>query len=235
MNKKNERNGLSKTVLITGSSNGLGKAIALAFASEGNSIILHGRNKKNLHKIEDHIFLNVSDIIVGDITDFNTIENLIKAVKKYDVNVFINNAGIYLKDSLSNTSIENIIKIVNTNFVFPMILTKGIFEIFKEKRCGTIININSIAGKIPTKGETIYCASKFGMNGFSNSLKYEATEYNIKIIDIYIGAMDTEISNKRSNNNKLIKPEEVANIILSLSGDYNTARISDIDILRNIY
>lgn len=225
----------NKTVMITGSSSGLGKEIALAFASKKNNVILHGRNEKKLKKLEDEIRGNWRYTVVGDIIEENTIIELVKVAKNFGIDILVNNAGLYIKEKLAYIQPDSIREVIETNLIAPILLTKGIFEIFKMKGSGLIININSIVSKFATEGESIYSASKCGLRGFSDSFKFEAIKYNIKIIDIYLGAMNTEITSNRDDKEKFIKTEEAADIIFSISKDYSNARISEIDILRNLY
>lgn len=228
-----------KTALITGASRGLGKELAFVFANNGYDLILQAKKNKlpEILRGEENIFYSS---VYGDLGDKGTIEKLIKTSKGKEIDVFINNAGMYSNKLFSDISLEECEEILNVNLIAPIILTKGIWEIFKAKNAGTIININSTAGKFGSYGESVYSASKHGMSGFLKSLQFEVAKYNIQIIDVFLGAMKTEMTQYRKDTDYLMMPSEVAKYIYSvcLSQDIaacKTARITELNINRNIY
>lgn len=225
------------TVLITGSSRGLGKALAFEFARNRYDIIIHGRDGEQLRSIHDDIEkLQVDcEIVTGDITDANTRTMLICAARKMKVDVLINNAGLYLQKSVLNSEYEDIKKLVNTNLVVPILLTKTICSVFKENKKGHIININSTAGKRPNEQEQVYCSTKYGLRGFSDSFKQEAIKYGINVTDVYLGAMQTNMTFNREGKEKLIQPAEAARVICMIAQNYTSLRVSEIEILRKLY
>ena len=232
-----------KKVLITGASRGLGKELAYVFANNDYNLILHSK-KTHLPEIKrsfrfDRVCENVPyDRVYGDLEDRVIVEKVINASK--DIDVFVNNAGIYFNNPISEMSVEKCLEVLGLNLISPILLIKGIFEIFKEKKAGMIININSTAGKCGSAGESVYSASKFGMSGFLKSIQFEATKYNIQVIDVYLGAMKTEMAQGRKDMEKMMRPYEVAKCIYSacLSDDVvacETIRITELHINRRIY
>ncbi|MEK6825662.1 MAG: SDR family NAD(P)-dependent oxidoreductase [Nanoarchaeota archaeon] len=174
------------TVLITGSSKGLGAELARVFAEAGWDIILHGRNMQDLQNIQQELSPHVIDIIQGDIRETSTIEAIETAARKYSIDVFINNAGIGSQQvSLEKISDKNIDEMLLTNLISPIKLTQRIYRFFTEKKLGTIININSMSGREQHHLRTLYCASKWGLRGFSDTLKREAKDQHIRVLDIY--------------------------------------------------
>lgn len=176
-----------KTVLITGSSKGLGTELARVFASAGWNILLHGRDESDLQAVKKELLaLSIeSDIVQGDIREVTTLNALEAAARKHSIDVLINNAGIGLKLPLEKLRDEQIHEMLETNLVATIKLTHRIYRFFVERKAGTIININSMSGKEPHYLRTIYCASKWGLRGFAESLKREAKEHNIHILDVY--------------------------------------------------
>lgn len=232
-----------KKVLITGASRGLGKELAYVFANNDYDLILHSKNP-HLPEVKrsfrfDRVCENVPYIsMYGNLENKNVVRKIIDESR--DISVFVNNAGIYFNSLISEMSVEKCCEILSVNLISPILLIKGIFEIFKEKKSGTIININSMAGKQGSFGESVYSASKFGMSGFLKSLQFEAPKYNIQIIDVYLGAMKTEMTQDRKDADKLMKPYEVAKCIFSscLSDDViacGTTRITELHINRKVY
>ena len=226
-----------KTVLITGSSHGLGKKLALVFAKNGYNIILHGRDKKALRKVRKKIrkYCVKCDVVIGDITLEGTITQLSKLSETRNLDVLINNAGTYEHSPFLDSCANNFKKIIDVNLIAVMELTHKIFPIFQQKRSGLIININSIAGKEGGDREYAYSASKHGLSGFSKSLQFDATQHNIRVMDIYLGAMDTHMIKERKLVGEPIMTSDVAHLIFDVSKDYKSMRITEIHLYRRIY
>lgn len=224
-------------MLITGSSRGLGRSLSLAFASKGYNIILHGRDKDRLNSLMKQVRMNNVDcrVVIGDISEEKTIDALTRCSEETNVDILINNAGVYLNKPVDAMSSYEFKKIIDVNLVAPVLLTKNIFELFKRKCSGLIININSIAGKKSSELESAYCASKHGLRGFMGAFQFEALKYNVPIINIYSGAMNTDMTSERGVAQKFIKTEEVAEFIYTVSQNYSSMRVNEIEILRKIY
>jgi len=185
----------NKAVLITGSSKGLGKELALIFASYGYDIILHGRDTADLTMIKEKVFKKkVScSIVKGDLRVNKTIRELFRIAKEKNISLLINNAGSHCPHlPLEKIKDNQINEILITNLVAPIRLTKRIYSLFLNKGYGTIININSLSGLKPQKLRSIYCASKWGLRGFTDSLKLESQKAGIRILGIYPGRIKTK-------------------------------------------
>ena len=224
-------------ILITGSSKGLGASLALIFAKNKYDVILHGRDEGSLKKIESEILAhNVEcDIIIGDIINSDTINDIKSVSEEKGIDILINNAGIYLNKPFLETSMDQFRQVIETNFMSAVSLSHAIFPIMKSKKSGLIININSLAGKTGSMGESAYCASKHALRGFSSSLQFDATKYGIRIIDVFLGAMQTDMTNSRKDRGKFISANDVADSIFDLCKNYKTMRITEIDYNRMIY
>ena len=229
----------NKTVMITGSSKGLGKSLAFAFASGGYDMILHGRNKARLEDIQTDIVLKYHvdcPYIIGDITSIKTIGKLYVIALEKELDIFINNAAIYDVTPFGWISLERIKDIIDTNLTAPIILSNRMLHTFIQNRKGLIININSIAGKYPDEKEAVYCASKCGLRSFSKSIKYKALQNNIRILDIYLGAMQTDMVKDRPDYDKFIDPDEAARFIFTLSQNtFDNMVVKEVEIGRTNY
>ncbi len=225
------------SVLITGSSKGLGKSIALAFAFAGYDIILHGRDVTRLESVEkDVVRYGVRcQVIVGDLNEELIITELADCAKEFNLDILVNNAAIYLQKPIEEVDDLEMMKLFSTNLFATITLTKKIFEYFKKKRSGLIININSVAGKNASAYESAYSATKHALRGFMNAFQFEALRYGVMVLNIYLGAMQTDMTSGRREYNNLIKPKEVADVIVELSKNYSSLRISEIEILRKLY
>jgi len=193
----------SGTVLITGSSKGLGKELALVFANNGHDIILHGRNVHSLETIKETISeIGVGcHISYGDLRSNKTVDKLYRLAKENDISILINNAGTNaklqddrcdVKLHLNEISDEQIEDVLLTNLVMLIKLSKRIYTLFLDKGNGTIVNINSLSGLYFQELKSIYCASKWGLRGFTNTFRLEAEKHNIRVLDIYPGRIRTK-------------------------------------------
>lgn len=222
-----------KTVLITGSSRGLGKSLAMAFARNKDHIILHGRDNIALKQVQEKI-LEVGAtciIITGDLTHKETIQKLTSASQHLDI--LINNAGIHQRSSFIAAEKRSIQQIIDTNLMAPIFLIYEILPIFQRKKSGLIININSIAGKSAGDKECAYSISKYGLRALSESLQFDVTTDGIRILDVYLGAMNTQML--RQSPQIYMEPDEVADIIFKMSQEYHSLRITEIHLRRRWY
>ena len=171
---------LSK-VLITGSSGGLGNHLALYYSQKGHEILLHGRNEKKLIKIQSEINKNGlnAKYIVADLNHKKGIELLCNKAKKENIKILINNAGIICPGlPLKDISYDKIESMLEVNLVAPIKIINAL-----NNNLDHVININSMVGLEPKKNRSLYAASKWGLRGFSESLKKE--ENRFKILDVY--------------------------------------------------
>ena len=190
-------------VLITGCNGGLGQ-------------VLKNKLNKKKFKIFTHSCHSQADI-KADFTTEKDIEKLKEFIFKNKINYLINNSGFYSNKSIEKISFQEINNIIKINLLAPIILSKYIYEfVLQNKISGLIVNINSLAGKYPSYPESVYCASKFGLTGFSSCLSMNQKKSNIKIIDCHIGAMKTKMTSDRENQDSLMNPEEVANFIVDI-------------------
>lgn len=211
------------TALITGAGRGLGAALASAFSAAGYWLILHSNES------EVGAWKGLS--VRGDLRESRTIDALVLAGTDMGVDILVNNAGIYESGDIGSTSEERIREVMEVNLIAPMLLTTRLLPILKQSRNGMVVNINSMAGKMAAKGESVYAASKHGLRGFSNSMKFEG----VKILDVYSGAMQTDMAKDRADFDKLIDPEEASKMIVKLCSFTETMRIPEIDIARSNY
>lgn len=224
-------------VLITGSSKGLGKSLALAFARSGYAVILHGRDEESLAKVREQVLRSgvECDVVCGDLRREETIEALYETAHRHDLDVLINNAGVYASQPFSATPPEMFREVIEINLIAPILLTKRILPLFQKKQSGLILNVNSVAGKNGSDGESAYCASKHGLRGFARSIQFEANRDHVRVIEIYLGTMNTAMVEGRRDPAKCIQTEEAADLIVSLCKDYSSLRIDEIDLSRRIY
>jgi len=221
----------NKSVLITGSSKGLGEELALVFASNNYDVILHGRNKVDLARVKGKVSKMAVNcyILDGDLRLDKTIDELYKLAKEKDVSVLINNAGTDLKPQdagpdlklpLNEIDDRQIDEILITNLIAPIKLTKRLYTLFLDKGYGTIININSLSGLEPQELKSTYCASKWGLRGFTDSFRLEADKHKVRVLGVYPSRIKTKAYFTFG-----MEPQEVAQKIYTA---YNNTNMSEI-------
>jgi len=208
MNKK-------RWALITGSSKGLGKTLAFEFAAAGYNIIISGRNGRALARVRKAIIrkgvkcLSIS----GDLNSLRTIRKLEKVSLKEGISVLVNNAGLLCPHKpLERLKEAQVLEILKTNLLATLLLTRKIYTYFIKKKSGVIININSLSGLKCQKFRSVYCASKWGLRGFSGTLRLEAKQKGVRIIDVFPGKINKHDSVKRGLNTAIVSKK----IILAL-------------------
>ena len=181
-------------ILVTGCSSGLGEALF-------NETCKHDHLKSFAHYRS-----NLVDpyALIGDITDDSFPDKLDDYIRSREVDCFINNAGV----------LEG--NVIETNLVAQIKMLQVVYKYFLEKQREKIININSVAGIYPSANESIYCASKFGLKGFSQSLQLEAVGKGIEIMDVYLGGVQTRMTKDRLSYDSLMKSDDVAMQIIDL-------------------
>jgi len=181
-------------ILVTGCSSGLGKALF-------NEVHSHDHLRPFAHYRST---THDSFALYGDVNDSNFSDKLDEFIRTRQIECFINNAGVYEGN------------VLETNLVSQVKMLQVVFDYFKEQKKGRIININSLAGINPTAGESLYCASKFGLKGFSKSLQLEAIGTGVEITDVYLGGVQTRMTEGRDNYDSLMKADDVATQIIDL-------------------
>ncbi len=196
---------IGKNVLITGSTRGIGKAIAAAFAKEGANIALNGRKPIRQDLIAEMSQYGGKCIgVEGDIAQFEEAGNIIAAVESElgSIDILVNNAGITKDKLLLRMSEEDFTACIQVNLTgtFNMI-QQSLRKMFKQ-RSGTIINLSSVSGLIGNIGQANYSASKAGVIGLTKTVAREAAPRGITCNAIAPGFIDTEMTEVLSENIK---------------------------------
>lgn len=181
-----------KTILITGTSNGIGKETALLFADKGWNVAATMRSQEKLSMFANYknIKTYLLDVKVKESVE-SCIEQVISDFGKIDV--IVNNAGIYTTNPLEMTSDETIENIIETNIKGVLYTTKAILEHFRKNHSGIIVNISSIAGRATFPFQSVYHTSKWAIEGFSESLYYELEPLGIRVKVVEPGVVKTNL------------------------------------------
>ena len=208
-----------KWILITGASKGLGREMALLFAEAGANLILTARSTELLDELKTRVIAGGGECITvaGDLRDSAVLESVKSLCIEKQIDILVNNAGVVDITKLEGVSDERVDEVIELNLTIPIKLTKAVIEMFKTRRRGAIVNVNSAGGKKPVPDHTIYCASKYGFNGFAETLKLEIKGLGIRVISVCPGKMATELFNaagRPMDTDAFISPREVAQGVL---------------------
>jgi len=185
---------MRRTIFITGASAGLGKAIAKLFHSEGWHVIATMRNPEI--ETELNILENVT-VLKLDVSDSEQINQVIADIlQKYSVDVVVNNAGYGLIGVLEALTDDQIVRQINTNLLGVIRVSKAFTPYFRKKQQGLFINISSILGLWGYPTCSVYTATKFAIDGFSESLAYELSSFNVKVKIIAPGGITTDFAGR---------------------------------------
>lgn len=231
-----------RVAIITGASKGIGRAVAERFAALGVHLILNARTETALNvlraEIQTHHPKADIHLVPGDIADPDTSERLAQAATQGfgRLDFVINNAGIAGKIALlQEISIEEINATLNTNLKGPIFLMRATIPLMVQQQSGSIININSVAGKTAYPFWSVYDASKFGLRAITEAVAEEQRSNNIRVIGLYPGAVDTPLwesieLNHEPNRANMLSSETIADSIVYILQQPAHVLIQDITL-----
>lgn len=239
-----------KTVFITGATKGIGRSCALAYAEKGANLILTARSSDLLDSLKEELIrkygIKVHTLVI-DVRNSKDIEDKVKTLpesfKKIDI--LINNAGLALGlDKAYLASPTDIDTVIDTNIKGMLYITSAIVPSMLKNNSGHIVNIGSIAGDSAYAGGAIYCASKAAVKTFSDGLRIDLVESNIRVTNIKPGLVQTEFSKVRFKGNtekakntykgiEALTPDDVASVIIYTTGLPENIQLTEITMTPN--
>jgi len=189
---------MRKVILITGVSSGFGREIAARLAEKGHSV--YGTVRRECEALQGVSLLPL------DLTDHESIRNAVKEVvsKEGRIDVLVNNAGMHTGGPAETTPLEYSRLQLETSFMGMVLLTREVLPVMRASGGGRIINISSIGGLMGLPFQPFYSAAKFAVEGFSEALRMEIKQFNIKVVVINPGDFRT---NNSANRRKFLAPE----------------------------
>jgi short-subunit dehydrogenase len=218
-----------KTILVTGSTDGLGYKLVHELASLQANIIVHGRSKEKVNALIKELKQIAPQgefsSIVCDLSDLASIEKSFGAITSLDI--LINNAGVWLEGSTTEATSEKIIELLHVNLGAPLLIARTLLPVLAKSSFAQILNVVSVAGvEIPSGYfHTIYSATKFGLQAFSEALEKEYDNKKLRVMGYYPGGMETKLFKKAGNDYKDHEPwmfdpqESVEAIVFMLTRD----------------
>ena len=198
-------------VVITGATSGIGREAALQFADAGARVVVAGRREERLKELVSEIEAKGGEALAvrADVADQSQVDHLIEtAFEKFGrVDTLVNNAGVALAAKFETQTLEDFRRLMDVNFWGAVYACRAVVPRMKtQSGGGVIINISSILGKRGMPFETAYCASKFALAGFSESLRVELMTESIDVVSVFPGAVETEIFESAANHTGLEMP-----------------------------
>ena len=189
-----------KVAIVTGGSGGIGQAICGRLAAEGFAVIAIGRNATSLQCLHDRISSDGGrcDFLVMDVRNREETRRMADGIiSRYGrIDVLVNNAGTDIKGSISEFPEESWDLIIDLNLKGTFLCTQAVSTQMMQQRYGRIINISSMAGKTGEPFTAPYCASKFGIVGFTQAVAAELGAYNVTVNAVCPGPVETELITK---------------------------------------
>jgi NADP-dependent 3-hydroxy acid dehydrogenase YdfG len=220
-----------RVAVVTGASSGIGEATARALAREGFAVALAARREERINELAEEISGGGGKALAipTDVADANAAATLITTTKDEfgSVDVLINNAGVMLLGPLLGADLEHWQRMVHVNLLGLIYCTHHALPIMQEQGGGHVVNVSSVAGRTARLGSGVYNATKWGVGAFSESLRQEALNYNVRVTIVEPGYVDTELqghnehpmvvermAKDKEQIGKVLEADDIANAIV---------------------
>jgi short-subunit dehydrogenase len=212
--------------IITGASSGIGRALALELARQGADLVLTARREDRLREIAEAIAKAGGRVetVVGDIVEESTrLQAVDKARTRFGgLDVLVNNAGVGAMGRFDEASPQRLRQVMEVNFFALVEMTRAALPLLKQGRRPLIVNVSSILGHRGVPHSAEYCASKFAVQGFSESLRAELASHPVDVLVVSPGTTKTEFfdsvlektSQPKWPSHGAVSPEHVAKAVL---------------------
>ncbi len=203
--------------LITGGSEGIGKAIAAALKAEGGDVTITGRREELLRTAADELGV---DSIAGDVGDeIHSVRIVEKVIEKYGrLDILVNNAGYGVFKPLVEMGLDDITGVYRTNVFGAFLMARQAARQFVKQGSGELINISSTSGLKGGKGSTAYSSSKFALRGMTECWRDELRRHNVRVMLVNPSEVLTDFAAKvgrdQAKSEKKLRSEEIADAII---------------------
>lgn len=226
-----------KTFVLTGATGGIGAAMAQRLSAAGVNLVLLGRHRDRLENLQNALGAHRHSFVVGDLTEATTRRALIEHCRALPASIdgIINNAGSSVFAPIDATGADELQSLLTINLLVPMLVTRDLLPLLRDRHKdgrehAAIVNVGSTFGSIGYPGFSGYCASKFGLRGFTEALRRELADSNISVHYLAPRATHTGMNSSTVDalndalKNGVDKPEVVADALIALLEKENTAR-----------
>jgi NAD(P)-dependent dehydrogenase (short-subunit alcohol dehydrogenase family) len=226
-----------KTAIITGSTKGIGRAIAEALVHEGMNVCVSARNADEVEQAVSELGDMGEGGVTGavcDVRDYDEVKALFEhTVAEFGgLDVLVNNAGIGIFGRVEETEPEDFRAVLETNLFGVFYCCREAIPQMKKRGGGYIINISSLAGTNAHPQMTAYNASKFGLNGFSEAMMQEVRHDDIRVSYLMPGSVNTYFGNEEPDESKSwqLQPADIARVVIDLLHTDERSLLSRIEI-----
>jgi 3-oxoacyl-[acyl-carrier protein] reductase len=222
----------NKTAVVTGSGRGIGKETAILLCKKGLNVVISSKTRTEIDSTVEEIeqmtkTSAAADRVVGircDVSNSSEVEHLINSTidRFKSIDILVNNAGIVYVKKLIDTTEDEWDKTIDINLKSSFLCTRAALPFMIKDRSGVIINVSSGAGKTGFPDLSAYCASKFGMIGLTESVSWEVANYNIRVMAICPGEVDTQMQQDvdptyyKKNKHNMLQPKDIAEKIAEM-------------------
>ncbi len=226
-------------VWITGAGTGIGRELTNQFYKNGKNLVLSSRRKETLDRLKSEINVEDNSLVVAalDVSNSDEVDETSKKLEaEFPIDCLINNAGVTSFEKAEENSVEEIKEIIETNLLGAIYMIKAVLPKMIERKKGTIINILSVVTKKIFTNSSAYSASKAGLMAYTNVLREELRENNIRIINVMPGATKTPIwpnAALEKFSDRMMTPENIAKIVYDIYSIDSNMVVEDI-VLRPI-
>ncbi|MGQ5514629.1 3-oxoacyl-[acyl-carrier-protein] reductase [Streptococcus anginosus] len=215
-----------KNIFITGSTRGIGLAMAHKFASLGANIVLNGRREIDEELVSEFSDYGVQVVsISGDVSDSTDAKRMVEETieKLGSVDILVNNAGITKDKLMLKLTEEDFEQVLKVNLVGAFNMTQAVLKPMSKARQGAVINVSSVVGLIGNVGQANYAASKAGLIGFTKSVAREVAARNVRVNAIAPGMIESDMTDVLSDK---VKEATLAQIPMKRFG--NTSEVAEV-------
>lgn len=241
---------MKRMVMVTGATAGIGRETAIAFAKNGDNLLLCARRQDKLQALKEDIEKEYGVQVATFILDVRNRKDVEAIVPKMvaqvgGVDVLVNNAGLAQGlDSFEDSSIDDMETMIDTNVKGLLYVTRMVLPDMLKRNKGHIVNMGSTAGIYAYAKGAVYCATKAAVKALSDGIRIDTIESDIKVTTIQPGIVETDFSKVRFHGDQkkadavyqgveALKPEDIAEVVVFVANQPKRVQISDITIMAN--
>jgi len=226
------------SVLVTGGSRGIGRAIALRFAREGSKVVVASRNSVQLDQVAAEVEAAGGKGLAAqmNVRDHGSVEAAVWRAVEFcggKLDLVVNNAGVFDVVPFEKLDVATWRKNVEVHLDGAFFVTKECLDALLESGRGHVVNIASVAARQAFSSNVAYCATKYGLRGFSDALRLDLAPKGIRVTTVYPGPTDTSIFEGvpgQWDRSKMSRPEDVAEVVWQAWSAPPGADVSDLDV-----
>lgn len=225
-----------KVAVVTGSTRGIGRAIASALARAGATAVISGRHEKDVASVAEALKSEGLSAIgsAADVRNYDEVEALMSfaAEEGGGLDVLVNNAGVGTFAHVSEIDPEEWDRVIGTNLTGVFYCSHAAIPHFRKRGGGAIVNISSLAGKNAFSGGAAYNASKFGLEGLSEAMMLDLRYENVKVAYVMPGSVATEFAGREpgASDSWRLTSEDVAEVVLDILAQDRRALASRVEL-----